>query len=97
MRKLTGTSRRAWVGVWMVLCAVGIAATAGLNAASAPDPHPEEPVSAECAEYIADVETQLAKARREGTDDDGVLAFSRSKAGAEDCSDELLEHFGADR
>ncbi|MEU0214410.1 hypothetical protein ABZ281_04540 [Streptomyces sp. NPDC006265] len=96
MRKLIRTSRHTWIGAWMVSCAVGIAATAWLNAASAPDPHPEEPVSAECAEHIADIETQLAKARREGADD-GVLAFSRSKVGADDCSDEVLEHFSGDR
>jgi 1-aminocyclopropane-1-carboxylate deaminase/D-cysteine desulfhydrase-like pyridoxal-dependent ACC family enzyme len=96
MRKLIRTTRRTWIAAWVVLCTGGIAATAGLNAASAPDPHPEEPVSAECAEYIADIEKQLAKAKREGTDD-GVLAFSRSKVGADDCSNEIHEHFGGDR
>jgi hypothetical protein len=77
---------------------VGIAATAWLNAASAPDPRPEVPVSPECAEYIADIEKQLAeaKAKQQGADG-GVLAFSRSKVGAEDCSDELRDHFGGDR
>ncbi|MEV7794525.1 hypothetical protein [Streptomyces sp. NPDC087512] len=89
-------SRRTWVAVWAVLCAAGVAATAALNASSAPDPRPEAPVSAECAEYIADVETQLAKARKEGTDD-GVLAFTRRRAGAEDCGDELRDHFDGDR
>ncbi|MGW6645425.1 hypothetical protein [Streptomyces iakyrus] len=90
------TSRRTWVAGWVLLCGVGIAATAGLDAASAPDSRPEEPVSPECAEYIADIETQLAKARQQGTDD-GVLAFSRSKVGADDCSDEIRDHFGGDR
>lgn len=89
-------SRRTWLVAWLVLCAAGIVATAGLNAASAPDPQPEKPVSAECAEYIADIETQLAKAKQEG-EDDGVLAFSRSKVGADDCSDEIRDHFAGDR
>jgi hypothetical protein len=82
--------------VWVLLCGAGIAATAGLNAASAPDPRPEERVSPGCAEYIAEIETQLAKAKQQGTDD-GVLAFSRSKVGADDCSDAILDHFGDDR
>jgi hypothetical protein len=34
----------------------------------------------------------LAKAKREGNDD-GVLAFSRTRVGADDCSDEILDHF----
>ncbi|MFF5968747.1 hypothetical protein ACFY64_34635 [Streptomyces collinus] len=96
MPKPIRMSRRTWVAGWVLLCGVGIAATAGLNASSAPDPHHEEPVSPECAEYIADIETQLAKAKQQGTDD-GVLAFSRSTVGADDCSDEIRDHFGGDR
>ncbi|MFF6916491.1 hypothetical protein [Streptomyces sp. NPDC012466] len=96
MPKSIRTSRRTWVAAWAVLCVLGVAATAGMNASSAPDPQPEKPVSAECAEYIADIETQLAKAKQEGKDD-GVLAFSRSTVGADDCSDEIREHFGGDR
>lgn len=98
---------RPRVAVWAVLCAAGLAATttatatatatAKLNASSAPDPQPDKPVSAECAQYIADIEMQLAKAKQEGTGD-GVLAFSRVKAGAEDdCRDELRKHFRGDR
>ncbi|MFG3154892.1 hypothetical protein ACGF7W_22900 [Streptomyces sp. NPDC048219] len=92
-------SRRRWIAAWVVLCAAGLAATAALNASSTPDQRSgvdEKPVSAECAEYIADVERRLAEARQ-GGEDDGVLAFSRTSAGAEDCSDELRDHFGADR
>jgi hypothetical protein len=85
-----------WVAAWAVLCVAGIAATAALNAFPAPDPQPEKPVSAECAEYIADIETQLAKAKVEGNDG-GVLAFSRTRVGADDCSDEILDHFSGDR
>ncbi|MFJ8593514.1 hypothetical protein [Streptomyces sp. NPDC093598] len=96
MSKPIRTSRRTWLAAWAVLCAVGIAATAGLNASSAPVPQPEKPVSAECAEHIADIETQLAKAKQEGKDD-GVLAFSRSKVGADDCGDEIRDHFSGDR
>ncbi|MGV9843505.1 hypothetical protein ACWDUB_15560 [Streptomyces fungicidicus] len=89
-------SRRAWVVAWVLLCAVGIAATVALNASPAPGPQPEKPVSAECAEYIADIETQLAKAKQEG-DDDGVLALTRTRVGADDCSDEIRDHFSGDR
>ncbi|WP_077797072.1 hypothetical protein [Streptomyces sp. JHA26] len=88
--------RRTWVAVWVVLCAAGIAATAALNASPAPDAQPEKPVSAECAEYLADIETQLAEARQNGNDD-GVLALSRTRVGADDCSDEIRDHFGGDR
>ncbi|MGW4385433.1 hypothetical protein [Streptomyces sp. NPDC004685] len=42
------------------------AATAELNASSAPDPQLEKSVSAECAEYIADIEMQPAKAKQKG-------------------------------
>ncbi|MET7737718.1 hypothetical protein ABZT02_41420 [Streptomyces sp. NPDC005402] len=97
MLKPLRMSRRTWVGAWAVLCAAGIAATVALNASPAPDPQPEKPVSAECAETIADIETQLAKAKAEGNDDDGVLAFTRTQVGADDCSDEILDHFSGDR
>ncbi|MFI1422943.1 hypothetical protein ACH4VX_34310 [Streptomyces sp. NPDC020731] len=81
----------------MVLCAVGLAATAELNASSAPDPQPEQPVSAECAEYIADIEMQPAKGKQEGRGD-GVLVFSRVQVGTEDdCLDELRDRFRGDR
>ncbi|MFE9772470.1 hypothetical protein ACFYOV_12485 [Streptomyces sp. NPDC005931] len=93
MAKPIRKSRRKWVATWVVLCAVGLVATAGLNASSAPDPQHERPVSAECAEHAADIERQLAKGEQEG-DGDGVLAFSRVRVdtGA-DCSYELREHF----
>lgn len=59
-------------------------------------PRPEGPVSAVCAERIADIEKQLAKAGREG--DDGVLTFSRVEGGAaDDCDEELRDHFGGGR
>ena len=96
MPKLLRMSRRTWVGAWAVLCAAGAAATVSLNASPAPDPQPEKPVSSECAEYIAKIETRLAKAKAEGNDD-GVLAFSRTRVGADDCSDEILDHFSGDR
>ncbi|MFB7918884.1 hypothetical protein [Streptomyces sp. NPDC056061] len=64
-------SRRSWVAVWAVLRAAGLAATAKLNAFSAPDPRPEKSVGAECAERIADIETQLAMAKQEGKGDKG--------------------------
>ncbi|MFD5164026.1 hypothetical protein ACFWMJ_39280 [Streptomyces hawaiiensis] len=96
MPKPLRMSRRTWVAAWVVLCVAGIAATAALNAFPAPDPQPDKPVSAECAAYIADIETQLAKAKREGNDD-GVLSFTRTRAGAEDCSDEVLDHFSGAR
>lgn len=86
-----------WVAAWAVLCAAGLTATAQLGASSAPDPQPAKPVSAECAEYIADIETQVAKAKQEG-DEDGVLAFTRVRAGTEDdCRQELINHFRGDR
>ncbi|MDX3641394.1 hypothetical protein [Streptomyces sp. MB09-02B] len=96
MPKPLRMSRRMWVAAWAVLCVAGIAATAALNAFAAPDPQPEKPVSAECAEYIADIEAQLAKARREGNDD-GVLAFARTRGGADDCGDALFDHFSGGR
>ncbi|MFI6376616.1 hypothetical protein [Streptomyces sp. NPDC050546] len=96
MPKPLRMSRRTWVAAWAVLCAAGIAATAALSAFSAPDPQPEKPVSAECAEYIADIEAQLAKGKAEGNDD-GVLAFTRTRVGADDCGDEIRDHFSGDR
>ncbi|WP_327188229.1 hypothetical protein [Streptomyces sp. NBC_01334] len=96
MPKPLRMSRRTWVAAWAVLCVAGVAATAALDAVPAPDPRPEKPVSAECAEYIADIEAQLAKAKVEGNDD-GVLAFSRTRVGAHDCHDALLDHFSGDR
>ncbi|KAB1143527.1 hypothetical protein F7R91_25675 [Streptomyces luteolifulvus] len=51
---------RTWVAAWAVLCAAGLAATAELNASSGPDPQPQETVSAECAECIADIEMGAA-------------------------------------
>ena len=96
MPKPLWKSRRIWITAWVVLCAAGLAITAELTASSTTDAQPETPVSAECAKYIADVEKKLAEAKQEGTDD-GVLAFSRIRVGAEDCSDELRDHFRADR
>ncbi|NEA95746.1 hypothetical protein G3I22_26210 [Actinospica acidiphila] len=96
MAKPLRRSRRTWVAVWVVLCVAGIAATDALNASPAPDPQPEKPVSAECAEYIADIEAQLTKVEREGTDN-AVLALTRTRAGADDCSDEIRDHFSGDR
>ncbi|WP_406724053.1 hypothetical protein WJ438_04470 [Streptomyces sp. GD-15H] len=97
MPKPIGTSRRMWVAAWAVLCAAGLTVTAEPNASSAPDPEPEKPVSAECAEYVADIEMRLAKAKQEGKDD-GVLTFSRAQVGTEDdCSKALRNHFGGDR
>ncbi|MFI9772990.1 hypothetical protein ACIHJG_40170 [Streptomyces sp. NPDC052415] len=93
MPKPLRMSRRTWVAAWVVLCGAGIAATAALNAFPAPDPQPEKPGS---AEYIADTEAQLAKAKVEGNED-GVLALSLTRVGADDCSDEILDHFSGDR
>ncbi|MFE7112701.1 hypothetical protein ACFU98_37855 [Streptomyces sp. NPDC057575] len=97
MPKPIRMSRRSWIAVWAMLCAAGLAATAGMNASSAPDPQPEKPVSAECAERIADIETQLAEAKREDKED-GVLVFSRIQVGTEDdCRDDLRNHFRGDQ
>ncbi|MFD5279257.1 hypothetical protein [Streptomyces rubrogriseus] len=90
------TSRRRWIAAWAVTVAVGLLATAVLDASSTPGPRPEEPVGAVCAERIADIEKQLARAGREG--DDGVLTFSRVEGGAaDDCDEELRDHFGGGR
>ncbi|WP_431996972.1 hypothetical protein [Streptomyces fungicidicus] len=97
MPKPIRTSRRTWVAAWAVLCAAGLAATTGLNASPAPDPRPERPVSAECAEYVADIEKQLAEAEKEDGGD-GVLAFSRVRVGTgDDCTEELRDHLRGDR
>ncbi|MET7491298.1 hypothetical protein [Streptomyces sp900116325] len=97
MPKPIRMSRRSWVAAWAVLCAAGLAATAKLNATSAPAPQPEKSVSAECAERIADIETQLAKAKLEGKGD-GMLVFSRVQVGAEDdCRDDLRNPFRGDQ
>ena len=91
------TRRRTWIAVWAVLCAAGIAATYGLNASSEPQPPPEKPVSAQCAELIEDIEGQIAENKREGRDG-AVVSFSRIRnADDDDCSDALHEHFGGDR
>lgn len=89
-------SRRTWVAAWAVLCVVGIAATTALNASGKSGEQPERPVGTECAEYISEIETQLDRAKAEG-DDDGVIALSRTRVGADDCHDEILDHFGGDR
>lgn len=87
---------RMRVAAWAVLCAGGLAASAGLNASSAGDSQPKKSVSAECAQYIEDIEMQMSKAEQEGKED-GVLAFSRVQVDAEgDCRDELRDHFGGD-
>ncbi|WOP07087.1 hypothetical protein R2B67_00440 [Streptomyces cyaneofuscatus] len=96
MPKPRQMSRRTWVAAWAVLCLVGFAGTAGLNASSAPNLQPEKHVSAECREFIADIKAQLDKARPE-VGNDGILAFSRQRPSAEDCSDELRDFFRNDR
>ncbi|MHC5256445.1 hypothetical protein ACYSUO_01055 [Streptomyces sp. UC4497] len=97
MPRLIPTSRRAWGATWAVLCAAGLAVTFGLNASSEPDPQPEKPVSARCAELIAGIEKQLAKNERDGKKD-GVVTFSRVRgSGEDDCHEALRDHFGGDR
>ncbi|MFD0039756.1 hypothetical protein ACFVIZ_19200 [Streptomyces anulatus] len=95
MPKPIRMGRRTWVAAWAVLCVAGLAATAGLKSASAPDPPPERPVSAECREFIARVKTQLDKAEQDG--DDGILAFSRGQVSTVDCTDELRNLFRGER
>ncbi|MFE2115755.1 hypothetical protein ACIQ9K_39105 [Streptomyces microflavus] len=90
MPKPRRMGRRTWGAAWVVLCVVGLVGTAGLKASSAPDPQPKKHVSAECRELIADIKTQLDKARPEAGDD-GILAFSRQRPSAEDCSDEIRD------
>lgn len=90
-------NRRTWMATWAVLCVAGLAATAALNASLAPDEQPEKSVSAECAQYIADIERQLAKAEQEGRKD-GVVALSGLRiSGEDDCDDEVRDHFGERR
>ncbi|WP_030221160.1 hypothetical protein [Streptomyces sp. NRRL WC-3626] len=97
MPKPLRTSRRTWIAAWVVLCAAGLAATVGLNASNAPDPQTERPVSAECAEYVADIERQLAEAQRK-SERDGVLVFSRVQAGTDDdCGEVLRDRLRDDR
>lgn len=96
MPKPIRMGRRTWVAAWAVLCVAGLAATAGLKSASAPDPQPERPVSAECREFIAGIKKQLDKADREGGGD-GIVAFSRGQASTVDCTDELRNLFPGER
>lgn len=88
---------RGWIAVWAVVCAAAAVSTALLNASasSGQQPEVEDQVRAECAELVADVERQLAKARAEREDTrGGMLAFSRVQVGGSvDCSDDLRRHF----
>ncbi|MFJ2154338.1 hypothetical protein ACIOHB_37030 [Streptomyces microflavus] len=93
MPKPRQMSRRTWVAAWGVLCVVGLVGTARLKAS---DSQPKKHVSAECRDLIADIKTQLDKARPEAGND-GILAFSRQRPSAEDCSDELRDFFRNDR
>ncbi|MFI1676072.1 hypothetical protein [Streptomyces sp. NPDC020607] len=95
------TNRRTWIAAWAMLCAAGVAATAGLNASSAPDPSPEKPVSAQCTAYIADIERQLAEAEKQNEHEgkpegreEQVLAFSgiRNVGEDDDCGDALRSY-----
>ncbi|MEU1329935.1 hypothetical protein [Streptomyces sp. NPDC005865] len=94
------TSRRTWVVAWTVLCAGGLAATAGLNASTTPDPHPEKSVSADCAQQIADIDAQLGKAEPEAArgEENPLLAISDIRtAGEANCDEELRDHLQGDR
>ncbi|MFH9397535.1 hypothetical protein [Streptomyces sp. NPDC017413] len=96
-QQIRTTSRRMWITAWAVLCVAGLAGIAGLRASSAPDPRPGQPGGAECGEYIANIEAQLAKADQERKED-GVLGFSGIRGATEgDCRDELRDHFRGDR
>ncbi|MFD5347516.1 hypothetical protein ACFWJY_28100 [Streptomyces anulatus] len=95
MPKPIRMGRRTWVAAWAVLCVAGLAATAGLKSASAPDPPPERPVSAECREFITGVKKQLGQAEEDGGD--GILAFSRGQVSTVDCADELRNLFRGER
>ncbi|MFJ4709192.1 hypothetical protein ACIP6I_30685 [Streptomyces anulatus] len=95
MPKPIRMGRRTWVAAWAVLCVAGLAATAGLRSAPAPDPQPARPVSAECREFIASVKTQLDEAEQKGGD--GILAFSRGRVSTVDCADELRNLFRGER
>ncbi|MEV0521929.1 hypothetical protein AB0I66_00755 [Streptomyces sp. NPDC050439] len=98
MPKPIPMNRRLWIAVWAVLCAGGLAATTALNTSSTRDAQPTKPVSAECGRYIANIEKQLAKAKQEGDDEDGVVALSGIRVSAEeDCGDEFRDHFAGNR
>ncbi|WP_409235311.1 hypothetical protein [Streptomyces sp. PA5.6] len=86
--------RRTWIATWAVLCTGGVAATAALNTSSTPDRPPEEPVSAQCRAYIAEVDRQLAEAEAEqGGGRDRVQAYAGIRNSGEDgCDDELGRH-----
>lgn len=87
-----------WIVVWAVLCVGGLAATTALNTSTPREAQPTKPISAECDRYIANIERQLAKAEQKGDDEDGVVAFSRVRVGAEDdCRDEFRDHFTTNR
>lgn len=92
-------SRRPWIAVGAVLCAGGVAATLALNGSSDSGRREKAPVSAACAQYIAEVEKQLAAARAERKEDKGgVLSFSRIRTSEqENCDEELRDHFDATR
>ncbi|GGP62915.1 MULTISPECIES: hypothetical protein [Streptomyces] len=91
MSKPIRMRRRTWAGAWAVLCAAGLAATAALQNSSASDPRPATSVSAECDEFIAEAERQLAKSGQQD-EEEGILAFSRGPASTvEDCGDELRD------
>ncbi|WP_432151591.1 hypothetical protein [Streptomyces sp. bgisy029] len=80
-------SRRAWLLTWAVLCAAGLTATAWLQAAaSPPEARPERPVKAECREYIAEIEGQLANVT---VDSSGRVGIVTVMPGGLDCQDEL--------
>ncbi|MFD4277581.1 hypothetical protein R2B67_19405 [Streptomyces cyaneofuscatus] len=85
-------SRRAWVLTGAGLCGAGLAATAWLQgAASPPEARPERHVKAECREYIAEIEGQLDRARRDGGEKSGILTFMPVGM---DCKDELNDLLG---
>ncbi|QES39835.1 hypothetical protein DEJ49_01560 [Streptomyces venezuelae] len=84
--------RRTWIATWAVLCAGGVAATAALNASSTPDRPPEEPVSAQCRAYIAEVDRQLAEAEQGGRRDRVQAYAGIRNSGEDDCDDELARH-----
>lgn len=65
----------------------GLAATTWLQAAaSPPEARPERPVKAECREYIAEIEGQLASATWDGSERAGIVTFMPVGL---DCQDEL--------
>jgi hypothetical protein len=100
MPRTTWTRHRTPVAVWAVLCAASLAATVVLNTSPAPGPRqpkePEEPLSTECAAFVAELEKQLAEAREGGREGD-VLLFVRTRVGAEDCHDVLPSHLAGGR